>query len=103
MEAIKNQFIIPIIPSSSNAIEVVYPWENISLLNNIKKLYQIVIKTGYKGSFEQFQSQLGEILQREASLINPDEYIGNYTVTPLPIMSSILETEKNRNRKGALQ
>ena len=93
MEAIKGRYALPIMPPSQNEIQTIYPWENINILNDIRELYKIVIKTGYEGSFEQFQSQLGSIIQQEAIIINPDEYVGTYVVTPLPIMSSILRTE----------
>lgn len=93
MEAIKGRYALPIMPPSQNEIQTIYPWENINILNDIRELYKIVIKTGYEGNFKQFQSQLGSIIQQEAAIINPDEYVGTYVVTPLPIMSSILRTE----------
>ena len=93
MKAITNQFIVPIAPQPPPPIRPVYPWENTNLYNICVQLYELAERTGYEYSFEEFKSNFGAYLESKDTIINVDEYTGQYIVTPLPELEQILRTD----------
>ena len=93
MKAITNQFIVPIAPQPTPPIRTVYPWENTNLYNICVQLYELAKRTGYEYSFEEFKSNFGAYLESKDTIINVDEYTGQYIVTPLPELEQILRTD----------
>lgn len=92
MDAITKQFVIPVTPSVEPRLPVVYPWEQTNLFNLCQQLYELAAQTGYKGTFEEFRKFFGEYLESGDSIIDYDEYQGEYIVTPLPSVEAILRT-----------
>lgn len=74
------------------AVQHVYPWEHTNLFNLCQELYMLAAKTGYKGTFEEFRNFFGSYLESGDSIIDYDEYQGQYNVTPLPTVEQILRT-----------
>ena len=93
MEAITQRFAIPITPSTSAKLPVVYPWEQTNLFNLCQQLYQLARNTGYTESFDVFKYSFGTYLESDGSLIDYDIYTGKYTVTALPEVEQILRTQ----------
>ena len=94
MEAITKRLIVPVTPTTSVKLPVVYPWEQTNLFVLCQQLYDLASKTGYTGSFDEFKEHFGEYLNSDGSLINYDIYTGQYEVTALPEVEQILRTEK---------
>lgn len=94
MEAITKRFIVPVTPTTSVKLPVVYPWEQTNLFVLCQQLYELASKTGYTGSFDEFKEHFGEYLNSDGSLINYDIYTGQYEITALPEVEQILRTEK---------
>ena len=92
MEAIKQQFILPVTPQQTAVKSSVYPWERTNLFVLCQQLYSLAAKTGYLGTFEEFKAHFGEYLESGESIIDYDTYTGQYEVTPLPNVASILRT-----------
>ena len=92
MEAITKQFVLPINPTTEPSLPVVYPWEQTNLFNLCQQLYELAARTGYKGSFEEFKTFFGTYLESGDSIIDYDEYQGQYNITPLPNVEQILRT-----------
>ena len=93
MDAITKQFILPVQPSVAAKLPVIYPWEHTNLYNLCIQLYELAHKTGYTGTFDEFKAHFGEYLESGDTIINVDEYTGQYTVTPLPNVEQILRTD----------
>lgn len=98
MEAITQQFIVPVIPTASPRKKAVYPWEQTNLFNLCQQLYELAVQTGFTGSFNEFRAHFGEFLESDTSVIGYDDYTGEYTVTPLPNVEQILRT-RGKNLK----
>ena len=94
MEAITKRFIVPVTPTTSVKLPVVYPWEQTNLFVLCQQLYELASKTGYTGGFDEFKEHFGEYLNSDGSLINYDIYTGQYEITALPEVEQILRTEK---------
>lgn len=92
MEAIKRQFIVPLMPRQNPKKQAVYPWESTDLFNLCQDLYTLAVKTGYDQSFEEFKLHFGEYLKSEDSWIHYDIYSGQYDITALPRIEQILRT-----------
>lgn len=92
MEAYNQRFIVPMEPQP-NSLPIIYPWEDTNLIGVCKKLYETAIRTGYTGTFQEFKDHFGEYLESGVSIVDYDEYNGQYTVTPLPNVDQILRTQ----------
>lgn len=92
MDAITKRFVVPIAPMPTPPIKTIYPWENTNLYNLCVQLYELAKKTGYEDTFEEFKSHFGAYLESNTSIIDVDEYTGQYIVTPLPDLEQILRT-----------
>lgn len=92
MEAITQQFVIPVAPKVEPKLPVVYPWEQTNIFNLCQQLYELAAQTGYHGTFDEFRHYFGEYLESGDSIIDYDEYQGQYTCTPLPTVEQILRT-----------
>lgn len=92
MEAITQQFVLPVMPQQPAAKASVYPWEHTNLFILCQQLYGLAAKTGYLGTFEEFKEHFGEYLESGDSIIDYDAYTGQYEVTPLPNVEQILRT-----------
>ena len=92
MDAITHRFVVPIMPEQPAKLKVVYPWETTNLLILCQQLFELAVKTGYHGTFEEFKAHFGEYLESGDSIIDYDEYTGQYQVTPLPYVEQILRT-----------
>ena len=93
MEAITRQFILPVEPCTMNSpLPTVYPWEHTNLFNLCQQLYELAAQTGYHGTFQEFKERFGEYLESGHSIIDYDEYTGEYTCSPLPNVEQILRT-----------
>jgi len=57
-----------------------------------QELFELAHNTGYHGTFEEFKEHFGEYLESGTIIINPDEYLGQYQVTPLAFLEQILRT-----------
>ena len=94
MNAITKQFVLPVRPQATpTKIPVIYPWENTNLYNLCVQLYELARNTGYQDTFEEFKAHFGSYLENGDSIINVNEYTGQYTVTPLPNVEQILRTD----------
>lgn len=94
MEAITRQFVLPIEPQVKNpSLPVVYPWEQTNLFNLCQQLYELAAQTGYHGTFDEFKRYFGEYLESGDSIIDYDEYAGEYVCYPLPDVEQILRTK----------
>ena len=93
MNAVTQQFILPITPTTTQKkLPIVYPWEQTNLYNLCLQLYELARNTGYESSFDEFKAHFGEYLESDMSVVGVDEYNGQYTVTPLPTLEQILRT-----------
>ena len=92
MEAITQQFILPVTPTVEPRMKVIYPWESTKLFNLCQDLYTLAAKTGYNGTFDEFRTAFGTYLQSDGSLIDYDVYTGEYNITALPNVEQILRT-----------
>lgn len=92
VDAITKQFVVPVIPTAEPRLPVVYPWEQTNIFNLCQQLYELAAQTGYKGTFDEFRHYFGEYLESGDSIIDYDEYTGQYSVTPLPNVEQILRT-----------
>lgn len=92
MEAITQQFVLPVMPTAESRLPVVYPWEQTNLFNLCQQLYELAARTGYKGTFDEFKNCFGMYLESGDSIIDYDMYTGQYDVTPLPNVEQILRT-----------
>lgn len=87
-----DRFKIPLLPQQPPHLKMIYPWEDTNLISVCKRLYDTAINTGYTGTFEEFKEHFGEYLESGVSVIDVDEYTGNYEVSPLPTVDQILRT-----------
>ena len=93
MNTITKQFVLPTMPKPTKTeMPIIYPWETTNLYNLCMQLYELACNTGYEDTFEEFKSHFGAYLESGSSVINVDEYTGQYTVTPLPNLEQILRT-----------
>lgn len=92
MEALTQRFVVPIMPEQPANLKVVYPWETTNIMIICQQLFELAAKTGYKGTFEEFKEHFGDYLESGDSIIDYDEYTGQYTVSPLPNVKQILRT-----------
>ena len=93
MKAITKQFVLPVPPQPPKSqMPIIYPWETTNLYTLCMQLYELARNTGYEDTFEEFKSHFGAYLESGDSIINVDEYTGQYTVTPLPDVEQILRT-----------
>lgn len=88
-----DRFLVPIIPKQEPHLPIIYPWENTNLIGVCKQLYETAVKTGYTGTFTEFKEHFGEYLESGVSMIDIDEYTGQYEVIPLPNVDQILRTQ----------
>lgn len=94
MNAITKQFVLPIPPQPPKPqMPIIYPWETTNLYTLCMQLYELARNTGYTGTFDEFKSHFGAYLESGDSIINVNEYTGQYTVTPLPNVEQILRTD----------
>ena len=94
MEALKRQFMLPVMPQQQlPKKKAVYPWENTDLFNLCQDLYTLAVKTGYDGTLEEFKTHFGDYLRSDGSTIQYDYYNGQYEVTALPRIEQILRTD----------
>ena len=93
MDAITKQFVIPVEPQKPAQLPVIYPWENTNLYNLCTRMYALAVQTGYKNTFDEFKAHFGDYLESGYSVIDYDEYTGEYIVTPLPNVEQILRTD----------
>ena len=93
MEAITQQFILPVIPKVEPRLPIVYPWEQTNLFNLCQQLFELAAQTGFTGSFDDFKARFGAYLENDEIVIDYDIYSGQYLVTPLPNIEQILRTQ----------
>lgn len=89
MEAIRQQFVVPIMPKQTH-INPIYPWENDYFNTLYSRLYQHALSRGYIGTLEDFKNNIGDFLN-SLSILTP--YEGQYSVIPLPYVEQILRTK----------
>ena len=94
MNAITKQFVLPPPPKPSKPeLPIIYPWETTNLYNLCVQLYELAHNTGYTETFDEFKTHFGAYLESGDSIINVNEYTGQYTETPLPNVEQILRTD----------
>ena len=93
MEALTRRFVVPVMPEQPAKLPVVYPWETTNIMILCQQLFELAAKTGYTGTFDDFKAYFGEYLESGDSIIDYDEYTGQYQVTPLPEVDQILRTK----------
>lgn len=62
MEAITQQFILPVNPKIEPKLPVVYPWEHTNLFNLCQQLFELAAQTGFTGTFDDFKTHFGAYL-----------------------------------------
>ena len=72
---------------------MIYPWETTNLYNLCMQLYTLAKNTGYTDTFDEFKAHFGAYLESGDSIINVNEYTGQYNITPLPNVEQILRTD----------
>ena len=92
--AITNVFVVPPTPVSAKK-QYVYPWEHTEFANICQQLYSLASTTGYMGTLEDFKRGFGAYLEANNILTTDDfkKYMGQYEVTPLPLVEQILNTK----------
>lgn len=93
MEAVTKRFITPPTPVAAKK-EYIYPWEHTELAIMCQRLYILAAKTGFEGTLEDFKEHFGAYLESHNIFSSDDleTYMGQYEVTPLPLVDQILST-----------
>ena len=90
---VTKQFIVPPAPAPVKA-KCVYPWETTELNLLCQRLYTLAAQTGYTGTLDDFKIGFGAYLEANNIITTEDfeKYVGQYEITPLPLMEQILQT-----------
>lgn len=93
MQAVTQQFIIPPTPTAATSTYV-YPWEGTEISVLCQRMYILAAKTGYTGTLDDFKAKFGAYLEANNIISQEDfnKYVGQYEVTPLPLMEQVLQT-----------
>ena len=87
-----NRYMLPVQPQQQSNLKTIYPWDNDTMALLCHSLYSKACVTGYAGTFEEFESSMGEFIQRTTS-VTP--YEGSYVVTPMANFDQILKTARS--------
>ena len=94
MSSITQRFVVPPTPAAAQ-VSYVHPWENIDFFVMCERLYTLARQTGFTGTFDDFKKGFGAYLEANNIITKEDfeTYMGQYEVTPLPLLEQILQTK----------